>query len=131
MSINLQSEPTPPAVTVYDPAMCCSTGVCGPSVDPALAAFSRDVRWLEERGVTVTRYGLASEPHAFAENPRVQGLLAAFGTDALPAVMVCEEIVAYGRYPQRDELATFIQAATTPRRGGGCGGSGADASGCC
>lgn len=23
---------------VFDPAMCCSTGVCGPSVDPAPAA---------------------------------------------------------------------------------------------
>jgi hypothetical protein len=24
---------------VFDPAMCCSTGVCGPSVDPTLRAF--------------------------------------------------------------------------------------------
>ena len=24
-------------VTVYDPALCCSTGVCGVEVDPALS----------------------------------------------------------------------------------------------
>jgi arsenite methyltransferase len=42
-------------IQVYDPAMCCSTGVCGPDVDPALVRFAADVKWLQERGVPVER----------------------------------------------------------------------------
>jgi hypothetical protein len=29
---------------VFDPAMCCSTGVCGPEVDPQLVQFAADAR---------------------------------------------------------------------------------------
>lgn len=113
-------------VTVFDPALCCSTGVCGPSVDPALVEFARDVRWLEGQGVTVRRFGLTSEPAAFAENGRVQGLLAAFGTSALPAVLVNDEIIGYGRYPTREELETVIRVLEEPRPQAQscCGGSG-------
>ncbi len=31
-------------IEVFDPAMCCSTGVCGPQVDPDLARFAADLR---------------------------------------------------------------------------------------
>jgi hypothetical protein len=119
-----------PTLTVFDPALCCSTGVCGPSVDPALVEFARDVRWLERQGVTVRRFGLTSEPAAFAENPRVQGLLKAFGTSALPAVLVNDEIIGYGRYPTRDELAAVVHHLEEPRpeTPSCCGGSD---SGCC
>ena len=30
-------------IEVYDPAMCCSTGVCGPEPDEQLARFSADL----------------------------------------------------------------------------------------
>ena len=55
-------------VEVYDPAMCCPTGLCGPGVDPALLTIARDLRWLDKQGVTVHRFGLAQEPDAFASN---------------------------------------------------------------
>ncbi len=38
---------------VYDPAMCCSTGVCGPEVDPALVTFAADLKWVEAQGIAV------------------------------------------------------------------------------
>ena len=43
-------------LTVFDPAMCCSTGVCGSDVDQVLVDFSADVQWLKERGVQVERF---------------------------------------------------------------------------
>jgi hypothetical protein len=49
-------------IDVFDPPMCCSSGVCGPQVDPLLAAFAADVDWLGAQGVTVTRHNLAQEP---------------------------------------------------------------------
>ena len=56
-----------PSVVVYDPAMCCSTGVCGPSVDPELLRVVRDLRFVEGQGVKVERFNLAQEPGAFTE----------------------------------------------------------------
>ena len=53
---------------IYDPPMCCSTGVCGPNVDRVLERFTADLKWLEARGVTGERFDLAQTPIAFAEN---------------------------------------------------------------
>lgn len=101
-------------VQVFDPAMCCSTGLCGPGVDPALLQISRDLRWLTAGGATVVRVGLSQEPQAFVANPRVAGLMQAFGDGALPAVLVNDVVLAHGRYPTRDELVTALAPSTAP-----------------
>ena len=101
-------------VSVFDPAMCCPSGVCGPSVDPELTRISQDLRWLESRGARIERYNLAQEPDAFVQNPRVTGLMQAFGDDALPAVLVDGEVAAHGRYPSREEIVEAVG-----RRAGG------------
>ena len=95
-------------VSVYDPAMCCTTGVCGPASDPALLTIARDLRWLEGQGVTVTRYGLSQEPAAFVAEAKVVGLMQAFDDKALPATVVNGEVLAHGRYPTRDELVASL-----------------------
>lgn len=99
------------AVEVFDPAMCCSTGVCGPTVDPLLAAFSADVDWLTSQGVAVTRHNLAQAPQAFVEQPLVRDLLQRDGDACLPIVMVNGAIVSQGAYPRRDELARLTGRA--------------------
>lgn len=99
-------------VAVYDPAMCCSTGVCGPSVDPALLALTRDIRWLEKQGVTVRRFGLSQEPQAFVQELKVTGLMQAFGDQALPATLVNGAVLMYGRYPTRGELTAALRTQT-------------------
>ncbi|MCC6243956.1 MAG: arsenite efflux transporter metallochaperone ArsD [Gemmatimonadaceae bacterium] len=95
-------------VAVFDPALCCATGVCGPGVDPALLAIARDLRWLEAQGVTVARTGLSQEPQAFVANAAVSGLLQTFGDGALPAVLVNDTVLCHGRYPTRDELLAVL-----------------------
>ena len=100
-----------PSVVVYDPAMCCSTGVCGPSVDPELLRVVRDLRFVESQGVKVERFNLAQEPGAFTENPRVAGLLQAFGDKALPVTLVNGDVLAHGHYPSRDELLKAVNEA--------------------
>lgn len=57
-------------IRVFDPPMCCSTGVCGPSVDPELVRFSADLDWLKAQGVTVERYNLSSSPSTSRVMPR-------------------------------------------------------------
>jgi len=92
---------------VFDPPMCCSTGVCGPSVDPALAGVAADLAWLSDQGVHVERHNLSQEPGAFAEREVVRSLLAEHGDGALPAVTVDGALRSWGRYPSRDELAAW------------------------
>lgn len=124
-----QHQPQP-SIAVYDPAMCCSTGVCGPSVDPTLLRVVRDLRWVESQGVKVERFNLAQEPGAFAENPRVAGLLQAFGDKALPVTLVNGDVLAHGHYPSRDELlkaVSEVPAPTTESNSSQC----EPGSGCC
>ena len=92
-------------VEVFDPPMCCSTGVCGPSVDPALARFSADLNWLASEGVHVQRYNLAQQPEAFVANALVKTTLAKEGNQCLPLILANGRIVSQGTYPQRLELA--------------------------
>ncbi len=63
-----------PKLQVFDPAMCCSTGVCGPSVDPTLPRFAADLEWLQSKGVQVERYNLARDPRGiYAHRNRQEG----------------------------------------------------------
>lgn len=100
------------AVQVYDPSMCCSTGVCGPSVDPALTQFAADTAWLTKAGVDVRRYSLSAEPGKFTEEAQVTALLQGNGEDALPAVLVDGVLRCSGRYPTRAELAEWAGVPT-------------------
>jgi arsenical resistance operon trans-acting repressor ArsD len=92
-------------VEVFDPPMCCSSGVCGPSVDPLLAAFAADVEWLTAKGVAVSRHNLSQNPQPFVSNRRVLDLMQREGTACLPIVLVNDEELGHGAYPRREELA--------------------------
>lgn len=89
---------------VFDPAMCCSTGVCGVDVDPTLVQFAADLKWVEERGVQVARHNLGQEPQAFAASPAVLKEMEA-GMDRLPVLTVDGHVVSTGVYPTRVQLA--------------------------
>lgn len=93
---------------VFDPPMCCSTGVCGPNPDPALPRFAADLQWLAQQGIDVVRHNLAQEPGAFAANETVRAALAQYGNDCLPLILVNDAIMSRGAYPSRKELARFV-----------------------
>ncbi len=112
---------------VYDPAMCCSTGICGPEVDTKLVQFAADLDWLKTQGVIVQRHNLAQNPAAFVENERVQTALMEKGEAALPVILLNGKVAATGRYPDRKELAGWFKLETTASAASaksdcGCGG---------
>ncbi len=98
---------------VYDPAMCCSTGICGPDVDPVLVAFAADLQWVAGQGVAVRRYNLGQEPQAFAADPAVLNEMSA-GMDRLPIIAVDGRIVSTGVYLSRAQLAQKLGLAADP-----------------
>ncbi|AIQ38000.1 arsenic resistance operon repressor [Paenibacillus sp. FSL R5-0345] len=95
------------SIEIYDPAMCCSTGVCGPSVDPELIRISAVVHNLKKRDVNVSRYNLSSEPAAFVANEVVKQLLTDEGPDVLPVIMVDGQVVKKQGYPTNEELENW------------------------
>lgn len=96
-------------VEFFDPAMCCSTGVCGPSVDPELTRVAAAVYSLEKKGFNVKRYQLTNEPDKFATNQEVSSVLHEKGPDALPIVLVDDKVVKVGGYPTNEELAEWFE----------------------
>lgn len=106
------------ALVVYEPPMCCSTGLCGPELDTTLMTFADDARWLTLQGVEVTRFNLAQDPKAFVEHPQVLQALRDEGEACLPLVMVDGAVVRTGRYPTRQDLATWFRLEASQDRGG-------------
>lgn len=96
-------------IQVFDPPMCCSTGVCGPSVDPVLPRFAADLDWLRTQGVQVERFNLAQNPEAITRNDAVMKLVTGSPGTGLPAVLVDGELVHHGSYPSRSELASWTR----------------------
>jgi AhpD family alkylhydroperoxidase len=94
-------------IEVFDPAMCCSTGICGPDVDPALVRFAADLDWLTGQGVTVQRYNLAQQPGEFAGRPVVATALQTKGDASLPLILVDGAAVSEGEIPPRARLAEW------------------------
>ncbi|MDI6630621.1 MAG: arsenite efflux transporter metallochaperone ArsD [Rhodococcus sp. (in: high G+C Gram-positive bacteria)] len=94
-------------VEVFEPALCCATGVCGEDVDQQLVTFSADLDFVAGRGGDVSRYNLASEPSTFAENATVRAFLHVAGSDGLPLVLVDGVTAMTGRYPDRGQLAAW------------------------
>jgi len=108
---------------VFDRPMCCSTGVCGPKVDPVLPRFAADLEWLKSQGVAVERYNLAQEPQAFTAHDDVTEQIARYGMKVLPIVRVDGRIVSRGTYPSRTTLSAWagVNEAELPVTGGCCG----------
>ncbi len=88
---------------VFDPPMCCSTGVCGPNVNPALVQFASDLEALKNKGIEVIRHNLSQEPLAFTQNALVRAALEA-DKDCLPIVLLDGNIFSQGSYPSTDQL---------------------------
>ncbi len=94
---------------IFDPAMCCSTGVCGPSVNPELLRVSTILNNLNSNGILVERYNLTNNPQIFVDNKTINELLMKNGVDVLPVTMVDGKIVKISSYPTNDEFCTLLE----------------------
>jgi hypothetical protein len=95
-------------MVIFDPAMCCSTGVCGPSVDTELLRVSTVLNNLKNKGVLVERYNLSNNPQIFVDNKVINDLLNTNGVDALPATMVEGQIIKTKEYPTNEEFCELL-----------------------
>ena len=105
-------------LSVYDPPMCCSTGVCGPEADDRLAHFAAALDWARKSGVKVERFDLGHQPGAFATNAMVKSLLETDGMACLPLVLVDGDVLAKGDYPSRASIGARLGLAVREHNSG-------------
>lgn len=128
-------------LSIYEPAMCCPTGLCGVGVNPELMRISTVLNTLKNSGVVVERYNLNSAPMEFVTNQAVNAYLNAHGPEGLPLVLLNNQIVIERRYPTNEELTKLLdipadmllekgglaKSKVTIKKSGGCNCKG----GCC
>lgn len=95
-------------VEIFDPALCCATGVCGPSVDPELVRVATAIFLLEQKGFDIKRYNLGFEPAIFVENKEVNKIHNEKGPDSLPITLVEGKVAKIGTYPTNEEFAEWF-----------------------
>lgn len=122
-------------MVIFDPAMCCSTGVCGPGVNPELLRVSTVLNNLKSNGVVVERHNLSNNPQAFVDNSVINEILNTQGVDVLPVILVDGEVVKTKEYPTNQEFCSLLEIPESylkakiqlKTKSSGCGCKG----GCC
>ena len=94
---------------IFEPAMCCPTGLCGVKVDPELLRVSAVLNTLKQNGVAVQRFNLSNAPQEFVNNKTVAAYVRKFGPNGLPVVLVDGAIVITKRYPTNAEFVTLLE----------------------
>ena len=92
-------------IEIFDPAMCCPTGICGPSIDPELIRISVAVNNLKNKGIDIVRYNLGNEPDAFVANEIIRKLLTEKGPYVQPVVLDDGEVIKEKGYKTNAEIA--------------------------
>jgi len=109
-------------IEIFDPAMCCSTGVCGPSIDPELLRVATVINLLKEKGIIIKRHGLSNEPQDFISNKVISEILQKEGADILPVTLTDGEIVKTKSYPTNEELSAWlgVEISTKTQKNNSC-----------
>ncbi len=115
-TISLASSPQTTAettvdVALFDPPMCCPTGLCGPALDQTLLDVNEMIMALQEQGLRVERYQMTSHPQKFMSNDDVMRLVREKQMAALPITLVHDQIVKVGDYPKLDEIQAALNGA--------------------
>jgi hypothetical protein len=98
-------------VELFDPPLCCPTGLCGPTLDQTLLDVNEMILALQAEGSTVARYQMTGQPQAFLSNPDVMRLVREKQMAALPITAVRGQVVKVGSYPTLAEIKTYLNGA--------------------
>lgn len=94
-------------IEIFDPAMCCPTGLCGPNINPNLMRIAAVVQFLQKQGVNIKRHNLRDEPQVYVSNTVVNEYLQKRGAEGLPVVLVDGAVAVSGQYPTNEQLTEW------------------------
>jgi len=93
---------------IYESAMCCSSGVCGPSPDKSLIELQDTIDKIKKMGCEVERYSITQSPKKFRENPAIIKLIQEQQIKALPVTTYNGKVMKAGSYPCIAELQKWL-----------------------
>lgn len=94
-------------IEIFDPAMCCPTGLCGPNINPDLMRMAAAVEALKRKGVEIKRHNLRDEPQLYVTNKVVNDFLQKEGAEGLPVTLVDGVIIVEKSYPTNKQLSDW------------------------
>jgi Arsenical resistance operon protein ArsD len=101
-------------VEIFDPPLCCPTGLCGPVLDTTLVDLGEAINALQADGRTVVRHMMTADPQAFMRNREVYQLIRERQLAALPITVVRGQIVKTDAYATLDEMRVALEAGLVP-----------------
>ena len=106
--------PTVLDVEIFDPPLCCPTGLCGPVLDTTLVDLSEAINALQADGRTVVRHMMTADPQAFMRNRAVYQLIRERQLAVLPITVVRGRIVKTDAYASLDEMRVALETQSVP-----------------
>lgn len=91
-------------IKIFEPPMCCSTGMCGPTIDEKLVAFNDLMAKLKKESYVVERYMLTTDADAFQSEEQVMAIVKDEQLEGLPITMVGGKVLRKGSYPTYEEI---------------------------
>ncbi len=95
-------------IKIYDPALCCPTGLCGVNIDPELMRIAVVVETLKKKGIIIKRFNLRDNPQVYVTTKVINEALMNETADILPIVTVDGEIVIKKGYPTNKQIAEWL-----------------------
>ncbi|MCH8496006.1 MAG: arsenite efflux transporter metallochaperone ArsD [Balneolales bacterium] len=95
-------------IQIFEPNLCCSTGVCGPTPDKDLINLQQTVQAANKAGIKIERYAINQQPLAFTGNDTIRAYIKENGTGNFPVTLVDGAIILEKRYPSLDDLKKHI-----------------------
>jgi hypothetical protein len=93
---------------LFEPSLCCDSGVCGPEPDKTLIDLQNTIQLLKKAGLEIKRYAINQAPIVFVQNTLVRDFIKANGTGKLPLALLDNQIIKSGDYPTIEELKALI-----------------------
>lgn len=94
-------------IEIFDPAMCCPTGLCGTNISTELMRIAVVIETLKKQGITITRHNLRDEPQVYVTNQVVNDYLQKYGAEALPITLVDGEVAVSKAYPTTRQMSEW------------------------
>ena len=107
----LPTSIAPADIELFDPPMCCPTGLCGPALDQTLLDVNEMIMSLQRENLRVERYQMTSNPNAFLGNAEVMSLVREKQMEALPIIVVRGQVVKVGAYPTLSEIKACLNGS--------------------
>ena len=95
-------------IQIFEPNLCCSTGVCGPTPDKDLINLQQTIQAANKAGIKIERYAINQQPLAFTSNETIRAYIKENGTGNFPVTLVDGAIILEKRYPSLEDFKKHV-----------------------